>query len=607
MSHPVINVEFLAKVSRQPGVYVMKDDRGGVLYVGKARDLRKRLASYARPAERHTAKTGLMLSKVETVETLVVNTEKEALLLESSLIKKLHPRFNIILRDDKSYPYLKVTVQEQWPRLVVTRRPGKDGARCFGPFSSVGAMWETVRVLNRLFPLRRCKQPDLAPRDRPCLNYQIKRCLAPCFRPGEVEAAYRENVRNILLVLEGKKDDLRRQLEGRMKEAAADLDFETAALLRDQLAALAETLEKQIVATRRANDQDVFAVVRQGTAVAVSLLMVRKGVLEGQRAFLLDDPVGDDSDILAEAVSRYYGSNPFLPNEVLLALAVEESGMLADWLTDIAGHKVSVVVPERGLGRRLVELAAKNGERSLAERDEAKDSWAILAAAVQKALHLAKPPISIECLDISNLGGRQTVGSLVRFEEGKPCKGKYRSYHPDDSGGPDDYAMIGQVVGRRFDPGKGRDLDLPDLLLVDGGRGQVSAAARAMADCGVAELVPLAGIAKAREEGEIDRIFLAGRSNPLALKHYSPVLLLMMQIRDEAHRFGISRHRRRRGHEQLRSALDDVPGIGSAKKRQILKHFGGLAGVSAASIEELQQVPGIGPRLAALIHQALHP
>ncbi|OGR01787.1 MAG: excinuclease ABC subunit C [Deltaproteobacteria bacterium RIFOXYD12_FULL_55_16] len=598
---------FLPGIPLQPGVYLMKNRAEEVLYVGKARELRKRLSSYARVDQAQHGKTAMLLSQVRGIETIVTNTEKEALILEASLIKQHRPKYNVILRDDKNYPLLKVTVQEDWPRLVMTRRRIKDGARYFGPFSSPAAMWETLRYLNSLFPLRRCKEKSLKPKARPCLNQQMGRCLAPC--AGKVgQEEYQELVNNVLLVLEGKNQQLVKELSRKMALASTALRFEEAARLRDQIAALNKTLEKQQVVAAHGKDQDVLGFVRQEDSVAVALLFIRSGVISGQQAFFLAEPVGSDAEVLTEVLSRFYGEEErYLPQEILLPFAGLDDPLLAEWLSEQKGSAVAIACPQRGDRVRLLEMAKANAGQVLAARKTKQTSWLALAEALQKALGLARIPERIECLDISNLGGQQAVGSLVCFVAGEKAPECYRHYAIHRVSGPDDYAMMAEVLGRRFARGLAAD-NLPDLLLVDGGKGQLGVAGKALAELGdvpEAKAVELVGIAKEKaEEGE--KLYRPGRKNPLLLARHSPALLYLMRIRDEAHRYGITLHRKLRQKESLTSALEQIPGVGKARRELLLRELGSRPRLAAASQAELAAVSGIGPALAALIWRHLH-
>ncbi len=599
--------EFLPTVPLQPGVYLMKSRAGEVLYVGKARELRKRLSSYGRIDQTQHGKTAMLLSQVRVIETIVTNTEKEALILESALIKQHRPKYNVILRDDKSYPLLKVTVQEGWPRLVMTRRRVKDGARYFGPFSSPSAMWETIRYLNSLFPLRRCKEKSLKPKSRPCLNHQMGRCLAPCADKVSREE-YRELVDNVLLVLEGKNQQLVKELSRKMALASAELRFEEAAELRDRISSLNKTLEKQQVVAAHGRDQDVLGFARQDASVAVALLFIRKGVITGQQAFFLAEPVGSDPEVLTEVLSRFYGEEGrYLPQEILLPFAGGDDPLLAEWLSEEKGSAVAIACPQRGDRVRLLEMAETNAHQVLNARKTKQTSWLALAEGLKKTLGLARLPERIECLDISNLGGKQAVGSLVCFVGGEPAKDRYRHYGIHTVEGPDDYAMMAEVLGRRFARGVA-EKDVPDLLLVDGGKGQLGVAMHALAELGgepCADAVELAGIAK-EKAGEGEKLYRPGRKNPIILANHSPVLLYLMRIRDEAHRYGITIHRRLRGKESLTSSLEQIPGVGKGRKELLLREIGSMRRLAQASEAELAAVPGIGPALAVQIWAHLH-
>ena len=602
--HGFFTTGFLRTVPRQPGVYLMRDDAGRIIYVGKALDLRKRLASYGRVAAGH-GKTAIMVGRVRTVETIITATEKEALILESSLIKQHKPRYNIILRDDKSYPFLKLTVNETWPRLLMSRRRQKDGARYFGPFSSASAMWETLNYLQGLFPLRRCRERDLRPRARPCLNYQMQRCLAPCSGKAD-PVAYGEMVAQVIMVLEGRDRQLVRELENRMNQAAAALNFEEAALCRDRLAAIAQTLEKQVMVSSRFSEQDVFGFARRDLAVAMSVVLVRNGRVSGHQFFLLEEPLGSDAEVLAEFLARYYGDERPVPAEILLPFVLSAQEVLVEWLTDLRGGRVACRVPQRGEGVRLLSFAENNAGQFLADRLQKQETWEELAASIRDALRLERIPRRIECLDISNIGGEQAVGSLVSFLNGEKHGAGYRHYKIRTVTGADDYAMMAEVLQRRFrDAGGPPSDELPDLLVVDGGKGQLNTAVQVVTELGLAGRLELAGLAKDRH-GAGERIFLPGRKNAVALRGHSPVLLLFMRIRDEAHRFGITFHRKWRNRQTLSSALDDLPGIGPARRQALLSSLGSLRQIKQATAQELAAVPGIGPELAATIWQHFH-
>ena len=595
-----LSAEFLATVSHGPGVYQMLG-RTQVLYVGKARDLRKRLSQYAHFSGPPHAKTAVMLSHVQRVETILTTTEKEALILEASLIKQHRPRYNVILRDDKNYPLIKVTTREEWPRVVVTRRRLRDGNRYFGPYASSTAMRSTLQMLYNQFPLRCCK--TVRERSRPCLNFQMGRCLAPC--AGRVDAAdYQRMVRDVLLILEGRTDEVVGELTAKMEQAAEALRFEQAAVYRDQIRALARTTEHQAIVADHHLDQDVFGIHRQDASVGIALLFVRGGMITGAQTFFLPEPLGEDDSLLSQTILQYYSTERQPPRELLLPFALEDAEPIGERLAELREGPVALLAPQRGKRMQLMQMAAANAAQIFSERAKKEQSWATLAAALQARLRLERQPEVIECVDISNLQGKQAVGSLVSFVHGDKAAGRYRHYRIRSQDTPDDYAMMGEVLARRLEKGLERD-DLPDLLLLDGGKGQLQVAMAALARFDLGGRIDLVAIAKEKaEEGE--KLFRPGRKNPVLLPAHSPVLLYLMRIRDEAHRFGITFHRRLRGREQLQSRLDAIEGIGPKRKQQLLRTLGSLRRVAEADLDTLAAVPGIGPELARQIHTSLH-
>jgi excinuclease ABC subunit C len=595
-----LSAEFLATVSHGPGVYQMLAKKQ-VLYVGKARDLRKRLSQYAHFSGPVHSKTGVMLSHVQRVETILTTTEKEALILEASLIKQHRPRYNVILRDDKNYPLIKVTTRDPWPRVVVTRKRLRDGNRYFGPYSSGTAMRATLQLLNAQFPLRRCT--IMRERSRPCLNYQMGRCLAPC--AGLVNADdYQRMVRDILLILEGKIGDVVKELTTRMELAAENLAFEKAALYRDQIKGLTRTIEHQAIVAEHHLDQDVFGIHRQDASVGVAMLFVRGGMITGAQSFFLADPLGEDDSLLAQTILLYYSADRQPPRELLLPFAIEDQDLISEHLAELREGPVALLAPQRGKRMQLMQMAAANAAQIFSERARREQSWETLAATLQNKLRLANRPDSIECLDISNLQGKQAVGSLVCFVRGDKAAKLYRHYRIKLQDTPDDYAMMREVLERRMTKGIETG-NLPDLLLLDGGKGQLQVAVEVLARFDLSQQIDLVAIAKEKmEEGE--KLFRPGRKNPILLPAHSPVLLYLMRIRDEAHRFGITFHRKLRGKEQLHSRLDAVEGIGPKRKKQLLQTMGSLKRVLEAGVEELTSVPGIGPDLARDIYRQLH-
>lgn len=595
--------DFFRTVSDRPGVYLMKNRQGQILYVGKAKNLRKRVASYQRLSLKDSPKTALLLKKVETIETILTNTEKEAFILEASLIKKHCPRFNIELKDDKSYPRIKVTLGEKWPRIFMTRRRSNDGSRYFGPFASAGAMRETLSIINKLFPLRRCKDRIIRKRERPCLNYQMERCLAPCCEMVD-QQDYQNMVNNVLLILEGKNRQLKHQLEKAMVEASEALEFEKAALIRDQAQALAKTLEKQIVVSNLDHDLDVFGYSRKGAGVGIAVIKVRQGVVCGQQVYFLLDPIGNDSEVLKAVLWQYYNRKEIIPDELLLPFKTVDHFPLQDWLSSKAGRSVRLKIPGRGQGLKLLRFAEQNADQIHVDQENRERNWQELARDLRKKLHLEKFPDRIECFDISNFSGKQPVGSLICFQEGEKFPKDYRHYSINGCHEPDDYRMMKEVLDRRF-TGDNSLKNLPDLLLIDGGKGHLNLALQVLENTGMQEKVELAAIAKDKES-RIDRIYRPGRKNPITFKPHAPALFFLMQVRDEAHRFGISFHRRLRRKSAFSSELDKISGIGSTRKKDLLKALGSLARIRKASKEELADVAGIGPELARQIYDYFH-
>ncbi len=596
-----LSAEFLATVSHGPGVYQMLSKKQ-VLYVGKARDLRKRLSQYAHFAGPLHSKTAVMLSHVQRVETILTTTEKEALILEASLIKQHRPRYNVILRDDKNYPLIKVTTRDPWPRIVVTRKRLRDGNRYFGPYSSGTAMRATLQLLYAQFPLRRCKM--VRERQRPCLNFQMGRCLAPC--AGKVSAEdYQRMVHDVLLILEGKSSEVVKELSAKMEAAAADLAFEKAAVYRDQIRGLSRTLEHQAIVAEHHLDQDVFGIHRQDASVGVALLFVRGGMITGAQTFFLADPLGEDENLLAQTILLYYSGERQPPRELLLPFAIEDQELITERLAELREGPVALLAPQRGKRMQLMQMATANAAQVFTELAKQKESWETLAVALQGKLRVANRPDTIECLDISNLLGKQAVGSLVCFVRGEKAVKQFRHYRIKLQDTPDDYAMMREVLERRMAKGVAEDT-LPDLLLLDGGKGQLQVAVDVLARFNLLDTIDLVAIAKEKtEEGE--KLFRPGRKNPILLPAYSPVLLYLMRIRDEAHRFGITFHRRLRGKEQLHSQLDGIEGIGPLRKKRLLQTFGSFKRVLDAGVEQLAAVPGIGAERARQIHAQLHP
>jgi excinuclease ABC subunit C len=603
--------ERLPAVPARPGVYLLKDRAGKVIYIGKAANLRARVRSYVRGGDERS-QVRFLVEKFADFETLVTANDKEALILENNLIKQYRPRYNIRLKDDKSYVSVKVTTQDAWPRVLVTRRIVKDGNRYFGPFASASAVRETLDTIRKVFPLRTCSDPVFKNRSRPCIEYQIKRCLGPCVLPVD-RAEYGEHLHQATLVLEGRSREVAGVLRRQMEEAAAAERFEEAARLRDQLRAIEKTQERQQVVEHWGANQDVFGLYREGGSIEVQILFVRGGALLSNRSYSFDDREFPDAEVLEAVLTQFYqATNHDVPDEILLPLAISDAEVRAEYLSERRGRKVTLVVPQRGDKLRLVEMARDNARQSFVERRDAGAKRARMVAELQARLRLANAPKRIECVDIANTQGTENVGAIVAFDEGEPAKAGYRLFRIRSVVGADDFAAVAEVLRRRFRRVHERG-DAPDLLVIDGGLGQLAAASAVLAELGITD-VEVIGLAKERVERDAtaselvrrpERIFLPGRKNPIILKANSSALFLLQRVRDEAHRFANSYHQKLRARARLASPLDAIPGIGPRRRRALLRRFGSIRRVGEASTEELATVPGITLSLAAQIKAEL--
>ncbi len=576
----------LAVLPDKPGVYLMHDAHGKVIYVGKAVVLKNRVRSYFRNLASHTPKVRAMVEKIAEFETIVTSSEVEALILECNLIKKYRPRYNIMLKDDKTYPFLKVTVNEDFPRIYVTRRQMRDGAKYYGPYADVGAMHDTVKLLRSMFPLRTCRKMNP---DRPCLNYHIKRCLAPC--AGYVSREeYGNMIKSVCMVLDGRTTELERDLKRRMQEAADNYAFEEAARLRDQLQAVTRLNEQQKAVTGSGGDMDVIGFAKDTTGICLQIFFVRKGKLIGRDNFFLPDGGEAEEEVMSAFVKQYYNEATFIPKEIVVPYLPEEEEkqLIEIWLADKAGRKVELILPQRGVKRELLSLANDNAKKLLEERLR-KGSLSLkddLAAAeeLQLALALPNPLERMDCFDISHTQGSETVASMVVFRNGSISKKDYRKYKiVSAEGKPDDFKSMQEVVYRRYKDYE----DLPSLVVIDGGKGQLSSALEVIRGLGLHDL-PVVGLAKREEE-----IFIPGQSESILLDRDSASLHLIQRIRDEAHRFAITFHRKLRGKRNLVSVLDHVEGIGPKRRQNLWKQFKTLDAMKQASVEELAAVEGM--------------
>lgn len=597
--------EKLDTAATGPGVYLMKGKDGQVIYVGKAVNLKKRLASYFKPKRQMDMKTGVLVDKIDSFETIVTASEQEALILEATLIRKHRPRYNVILKDDKRYPSLRLDLNHPYPNLTVVRKPGKDGARYFGPFSSAYAVKQTLKFINKNFKLRKCKNSSFGRRTRPCLNYQMGICLAPCCLEVD-KATYRRIVDQVSLLLKGRTPQLISEVKKEMRAAADLQDFEKATLLRDRMFALEKLVEKQVVVTHDFRDRDILAVAGSEILSVVTQLTVRNGYLLGSRHFKVEQTLADESEIIAAFIGRHYADGSDIPGEILVHRRPEDYKALENKLGGLRGGRTHIFAPQRGEKVRMVRMAAENAADRLRDLQSDRDQCRRLIERLQKRLRLKNTPARIECFDNSNLLGKSPVAAMVVFEDGKPDKAAYRTYKIKTVKNPDDYMTMAEVLRRRYDPEK-EDGPLPDLLMLDGGKGQLNIGRAILREMDLASRVELISIAKKDEtRGETrDKIYKPGQMNAVNFGTQEDLLLFLQQVRDEAHRFAINFHRRRRGKKAVHSVLDGIKGVGDKRKKTLLNHFGGLASIRKASADEIGALPGIPLHLARAIKKAL--
>ncbi len=592
----------LGRLPDRPGVYIYRDAKAQVIYVGKAASLRSRVRSYFQDARPHDAKTDAMVRQIADLEYIVTDNELEALMLEANLVRKHRPRYNIILRDDKHYPFLKLTTGEAFPRLLVARRVQNDGNTYYGPFYPATAMRETLRLTRQLFPLRTCSITIDGRLERPCIQYAIHRCNAPC-TGWETREGYAQTVRDVERFLEGRDEALLRRLTEEMEAASGEEKFERAAVLRDQIQSLKKVQERQKIISTEEIDQDVLGVVRQGPDACVELFFVRKGRLVGQEAFFFDKVSGwSDGEVLSAFVRQFYGTSVTPAPEILLSEEIPDAELVTEWLSGLARRRVQLAVPQRGSRREFVAMAEANAaialQNHLLSRD---DRQQYVLEELQRALSLAEAPNRIEGYDISNIQGTEQVGSLVVWENGGMKKDDYKRFRIRAVSGPDDFASLREVLTRRFARALEQGSVLPDLVLIDGGRGQLNVGLSVMQTLGL-DWIPVISLAKQQEE-----VFVGESPQPLALDPTSPALHTLQKIRDEAHRFAITYHKKLRGRRTIQSVLDAIPGVGPTIRTSLLKTLGSARRVREASVAELASVPKVTPKLAQRIHEYFHP
>jgi len=631
----MVTRERLKDMPQSPGVYLMKGNKGEVLYIGKAKNIRNRVRSYFRDTTdtRYTVK--FLASKVSDIEYLITTNEKEALILEDTLLKKYKPRYNIRLKDDKTYVSIKLTLSEKYPRILITRQIKKEGGRSplkpapacfkrgvcgdkyFGPYASAQKARETVRFIRRLFPLCTCSPSEFRNRIRPCLDYQLGICSAPCVNFIS-EAAYRELVDKTILFLEGRNKELLSALKANMLTASDSHEFEKAAKLRDQIAAIEATLEEQKVVSGEKIDRDIFAHIVSDGDLLIQGLFVRDGRLSGARDFFFKSHELPAEEALSSFLAQYYNGDRslltacrdrFIPDEIIISAAIEDKDTIEDWLSEKKGKKVGLFIPAKGDRFKLLKMADANAKESIKRRKEALQGKDALLDELKKRLHLKKTPKVIEAFDISNISGKLAVGAMVTFEDAKPNKGRYRLYKIKTIKEPDDYGMLKEVLFRRYREAD-KELGLPDLILMDGGKGQLNIALKVLGELGIND-IDIAAIAKEKGQGargrgqkeQGEKVYCPNVKAPIILKEGSGADLFIRKIRDEVHRFAIRYHKKLRG--KIKSALEEISGVGKKRRDMLLKHFGSLERIKQASVEDIARVQGITISLAEDIKKTL--
>ncbi len=597
--------DFLAKISSDSGVYLMKDFSGKVIYVGKARNLRKRISSYFSRPEIQDIKTSVLVKKISSIDTIITSTEKEALILESTLIKKHRPRYNVILKDDKRYPSLRLDMTSPYPNLAVVRKTAKDGAIYFGPYTSSSAVYETLRIIKKTFKLRKCHNRVFNNRSRPCLNYQIGACLGPCCNKVDPDL-YKAMVKDITLFLRGKTPELIQKLKHDMTVAASETEYETAAEIRDKIFAIEKTLEKQIVITADFLDRDIIGMARSKSDTLITVLSVRAGHLAGSKNYHFSETLATDSELMGSFIHQFYETATVIPDEVLSSTLPDGADAIQELLTGIKKGRVAVIWPKRGIKSHLIQMAEQNARNELDHiiNDRLNDQGMLIR--LQKQLNLSKLPSRIECFDNSNISGSDPVAGMVVFENAKPKKSNYRKYKIRTISEPDDYATMAEVLKRRYGKGKNSE-PFPDLLMVDGGKGQLGIAMSVLDDLDLTGRFDVIGIAKKDEKkGQTaDKIYKYGRANPFDLDRDENVLIFLQRIRDEAHRFAITYHRSKRSSSAVCSVLDEIPGVGAKMKQVLLKNLGSINNIRKASLDELCRLPGMNKKTAEAVQDRL--
>jgi len=597
--------EQLKALPANPGVYLFKDEQGKIIYVGKAANLNNRVRSYFGTSSSLSSKIQQLVSKIQDIEFMITNSEQEALILECNLIKKYHPRYNVRLKDDKTFPYLKINVNEEWPGVYITRRIKNDGARYFGPFASAGSVRKTLRLIKKIFPFRSCTKPINGSDKRPCLNYYIHRCLGPCI--GAVtKAEYQEVINQVILFLEGKQELVLRELNHRMTAAAQQLQFEKASLLRDQIQAIKRIIEGQKIAITLRGEQDAIALAQNGGQAYIEIFFIRNNKLIGHDHFTMEGTHDEKPDqIMTNFVKQYYASASYIPPVILIQYPVDEMSVLTKWLKERRRGNIKLQVPQRGVKKRLINMVAENADKGLLLVKAKQANLETITSGLQELknrLCLPKIPLRIEGYDISDIQGALAVGSMIALEKGLPKPSHYRRFRLKMVAGVNDYAMMQEILRRRFKRAIASETgwaNMPDLILIDGGKGHLNAALEVRQELRL-DSIPIVSLAKENEE-----VFIPGKPEPVDIPKDSPALHILQRARDEAHRFAISYHRRLRYKEGVTSILDDILGIGPKRKKALLHKFSSVEAIKDASTEEISQTKGITLALANKIKEYL--
>ena len=587
----------LNKIPNSPGIYLMKDKNDQVLYIGKAKALKSRVKSYFQKSDALFPRTRIMLKRVVDIDFITTSSEIEALMLESNFIKKYQPRYNVLLKDDKHYPFIRLSIDTDFPYLSIVRKVKKDGAIYFGPYVMVKEVRETIRLIHKIFPFRESRDDlDGSFKRRACLNFQMGRCTAPC--TGKItKDDYSKIVQDVILFLKGRNDTLLKYLNERMHHASEELRFEEAAKLRDQIEAVESVIKKQKIISTNLENQDVIVFCREGSIASIQILMIRNGKMTGDKSYKLSKLEGIDNDeLISSFIKQYYADEPLIPQEILLSMDIKEKDIIAQWLSAKKKSKVIIQVPERGRKKSLIKMAEENARFAFRKEEHGR----AIVEELKEVLGLRSIPVRIEAFDISNISGSMAVGASVLFIHGESFKKGYRRYKIREIKSTDDYSMISQIMLRHYARLLLEKKDLPHLIIIDGGKGHLNAATKVLDDLNLLKKIDVMSIAKGKERNnlETDEIYIPKHKDPVALPVDSPMKFLLQRIRDEAHRFAVSYHRKLRKKGGLLSVLDTVAGVGGKRKKQLIKHFGGVKKLKEASVDEIKKVPYITDKIA---------